>query len=87
MFRGQLVSTQLSNLSNSLQNVEPGNSTLNKTSSIFFEIENLLNDEVIITEGLNYNRNNDIFLKWKNRGRPVCSGFMSGEIKGALQHV
>lgn len=35
-----------------------------KKNSLFTEIENLLNE--IIIEGLDYNRKNDISLKWNN---------------------
>lgn len=36
-----------------------------KKNSLFTEIENLLNEKIII-EGLDYNRKNDISLKWNN---------------------
>lgn len=52
----------------------------NQASPIFTEIENLLNEKVII-EGLNYNRNNDVFpFKWNNYVVVVFL-FLSGEIK------
>lgn len=57
------VSTQLMEMNTEL--FDAHNKKQENKNSLLAEIENLLNEKIII-EVLDYNRNNDISLRWNN---------------------